>query len=204
MPSQSVSTRAYKRRQVVETLDVETLDRECARLYQSVVAGGIVPTHIIGIASAGNFVAGAMALQSGPDVVIMSITARRSTSKWKRRIAPALRLVPVKISTPLRRLENRLITRHLSTRREVLFDGEQEASLKASREIPLSLLVVDDCVDTGGSLLAVVEYLRRIVGSEVSIQTAALAMSIETPLMQPDFCHHENSQFRGPWSLDLR
>ena len=194
---------AYDRKQAVRTLTASELDDEAARLYELVLCEGPPPSHIVGIARAGVHVAAAMMKAAEPHVVRLEITARRATTGLKERlpIRGFAQRLPISVSDRLRRLENRLITRHLSPERAVSMPPNDARELVCAADSP-TILLVDDCVDTGASLLAAFNYLESLAGPQASLTTAALTVSIENPLMRPRWNLYENMQFRGPWSYD--
>jgi hypoxanthine phosphoribosyltransferase len=194
----------YCRRQRVRSLTESDLDHECERLYQRISDAGVRPTHVIGIATAGNHVARSLVKWLHRGVPLLEIGARRSSTGVKERIGLRhwLARLPDSYTSELRRLENRLITRRLNPDRRVSMRGEQISLLMTLDGTRASVLVVDDCVDTGASLKAVLAFVRDRVGPDTAVYSAALTSTIEHPLVQPDFKLYENTQFRGPWSHD--
>jgi hypoxanthine phosphoribosyltransferase len=64
------------------------------------------------------------------------------------------------------------------------------------------VLIVDDSVDTGATMLHVMDTLRRQAGVPVTLATAAITVTTERPLVAPDYVLLRQQLCRFPWSLD--
>lgn len=63
------------------------------------------------------------------------------------------------------------------------------------------ILVVDDAVDSGATLVDVGRYLRERY-PQSNLRFAALTITHRQPLIQPDYYVHTRSILKFPWSLD--
>lgn len=199
---ESVRHSSYRRRQTVRSLTVAELDDMSSDLYRR-FAGGV--THVVGIASAGDHIARSIVAAQNGHVVRLTIVARRSTTSLKRRlhVSRFLTLLPESVTNELRRFENRLLTSRLSTSRAVEMPSGDAAELRRlTGRRDVGVLVVDDCVDTGGSLKAALDFVVSLTGPGVPVYSAVLCQTIEHPVVIPDVCLYPNTQFRGPWSYD--
>ena len=190
----------------VTTLTRPELEEQSAQLYELAHKSGIVPTHIVAIATAGVFVAKAMCKVAPPQTQLLVAVSRRPTTsaKAKIKIRPLVAILPNWSTAILRRLELRFLTRHLSSKRDVWMSPDQVKELQEHDRRTMNIFVVDDCVDTGWTLKSVVDFLRGIVGNTCTIQSGSLAVSLEQPVMRPDFSLYQNKQVRGPWSYDSK
>lgn len=204
LPTRTHRSPDYCRRQSVRSLTEMGLDQECEKLHKLLSDAGVRPTHVIGIASAGSYVARSLVKTLDQGVVVLEIGARRRSTGVKKRLGLRhwVARLPDSYTSELRRLEHRLITRRLGPERDVTMCDAEVNVLRKLDGTAACLLVVDDCVDTGASLKAVLEFVRERIDVEAALYSAALTSTIEHPLVQPDFKLHENTQFRGPWSYD--
>lgn len=66
-----------------------------------------------------------------------------------------------------------------------------------------NILVVDDSVDTGYSMISVVQKIRRDVGADIIIKTAAInCWSKSLSVIRTDFCIYEDTIIQTPMSKD--
>lgn len=65
-----------------------------------------------------------------------------------------------------------------------------------------NILIVDDAVDSGATLLAVVEAVRiDMPGAEV--RSAVITQTTPSPVITPDYTLYNNrTLIRFPWSMD--
>lgn len=81
---------------------------------------------------------------------------------------------------------------------QVDIDKECINAIKASKYI----LVVDDAVDSGNTLMAVKETIESL-DSDVEIRTAAITVTTSAPAIIPDYyIYHNRTLIRFPWSKD--
>ena len=180
----------------------DQLESECSKLYRKVLASGFHPTAIVGIPTAGRFVMDAMRAEAGDSVLMLEAAAKRPTTtdaKKSSTVKQVASRLPTSIQRLLRALELHLVTKRLPRARTVVISDANRASLlglSAAR-----LLVVDDSVDTGATLEAVVKELRRI-RPDADVKTAALAVSLPKLRVPVDFVLHNDVLIQGPWSVD--
>lgn len=188
------------------TLSPERLEEEARRLAEALSSEQAQPTYIVAILDAGRFVADALARQIPYEVVLVNIVCRRPTTRLKRLLGPLFRLarlLPLRFRDTLRSQELHRITKITDSERSVIMSPEEQSILaSASNNIMASVLIVDDCVDTGASLAASYAYVRSLVGKDLPVYTAAIAVSLDSPIKEPDFCLYRNVGLRGPWSFD--
>lgn len=199
--------RAPQGRAALLVLDHSGLVAGCRKLRAQMAAARIIPTHVVGIANAGVHVAKAFAKVATPNPVLLTVRSQRPTSPIKDRVATAniVSRLPEWSIQILRRIELRLLTHRLSANREVAMAPEDAEAL---RQVPpgSTVVILDDCIDTGATLRSALEFIRASVGESCRVYTACLAATIEKPLVRPDFVLQEELVIgiRGPWSRDAR
>jgi hypoxanthine phosphoribosyltransferase len=191
----------------VVSFDRERFDAACAELLQRASMRG-APDVLIGIPTGGLWVAEAMARSVDGAIPVLPLTCRRPSTAAKRRarrlLAPLAHL-PRGLRDWLRIMEHRLLTaKPQPPAQPYVFDESECARLGAwlarSGERPV-LLVVDDAVDSGATLLRVIAELRRLAPAGAVIRSAVVAVTTATPLIEPDYVLRRQL-CRFPWSLD--
>jgi hypoxanthine phosphoribosyltransferase len=116
-----------------------------------------------------------------------------------------MRALPRQLTDLLRIWEVRL----LSNRRRVaipiqpLDASETAAIVELAQNSPEArLLVVDDAVDSGVTLATVLQKLRQICPAHTQIRSAAITVTLDNPLVEPDFTLYRRVICRFPWSFD--
>jgi len=192
----------------VRTLDREAFDAACARLMQHVLQD-CQPDLLIGIRTGGLVVAEAMARTVGQKPIVMPLTSRRGSTGAKARVKflPALlTMLPGRLVDGLRILEHRLLTpRRRAQGAQAQFVDPTEAAAICDRLAGLPpgrvAVVVDDAVDSGVTLAAVLQVLRSGTPS-AEFRSAAITVTAEHPLAKPDYALIHGELCRFPWSFD--
>lgn len=136
-----------------------------------------------------------------------SVRLQRPTTERKHRLRSVLGATPRWGLNALRRIEDRLLARHPPTPRvetpDLRADLDRAAGEVAARRA-LRVLVIDDAVDSGATLEAVVLGLRARLPRDVDVRSAVVAMTRTAAQRRftPDAAIHENVLCRFPWSAD--
>ncbi len=170
------------------------------------------PNIVLGIRSGGFLVAELMAEALPTEAILLPITCRRpSTGKKKRfqAVKDLLMSLPNALTDRLRVLEHMLLTqmREPQARADFTPDANelgQIAHLLRLRGADARVLIVDDAVDSGATLLAVMNIVRDVMHPEAILKTAALTVTTSAPLVQPDYVMYRYVLCRFPWSLDFK
>ncbi len=184
----------------IVTLTEAEFSAACEALARKVHDSGFDYTLIAGIATGGWLVA-----QRMPSPRRVAVTKRRGAHKARRKLLPALvARLPRRVNDMLRIAESRLYA--LKTRvfppvpSHVEISPELAAEL--SREPNGRILIVDDAVDSGATLLSVVEAVRKIV-PEAEIRTAVITVTRPDAVITPDWSlYREGTIVRFPWAPD--
>lgn len=185
----------------VITLKDQDFTQACAQLERQISESGFVPDAIVGIANGGVNVAENMF----PDVAHLSITCRRPGSEHKdgpSRLMALVRRMPLPVRDFLRKAEAVALIRHGNNLRRPEMEPDTRTALRAAR----SILVVDDAVDSGASLDAVLSAIDNVVstsGVSRTVKAACITVTQNRPAAMPDyFIYHNRTLIRFPWSND--
>jgi predicted amidophosphoribosyltransferase len=162
---------------------------------------------LIGIPTGGMHVANAMAA-AADGLPVIPLTCRRPSSQ--RKSWPAVRKLIAALPRPaldrLRLLEHALLTsRAVAADNTRSFDAKEYDALLAAIAVAgprPSLLVVDDAVDTGATLSAVLRTVARCAPAGATIRSAAITVTTSRPLVSTDYALYREKLCRFPWSLD--
>jgi hypoxanthine phosphoribosyltransferase/phosphoserine phosphatase len=193
----------------LKPLDLSSEDRfaeACHVLAERVVEQVGRPQLVIGIATGGVRVGEVVAAALGAPFAGVKAQRPTTAAKGRPRVEQFVGVLPSRLAWTLRRFETMVseavytVRAEPVTEREVVFLQEVDSlPLKAVGRV----LVVDDAVDSGHTLRAVVTTLERVL-PQASIVTATLSMSYRSPVVVPDVCLYPRTLLRGPWSLDAR
>jgi hypoxanthine phosphoribosyltransferase len=115
--------------------------------------------------------------------------------------------LPEPLLNALRRAEHRLVAGH----REAV----QPTQISLAEAIAIGnwlrilsrgarVLVVDDAVDSGVTLATVLQTLQSVCPPEVEVRTAVITVTIEDPVVAPDYALYRGVLCRFPWSFDAQ
>lgn len=183
---------AYK----ILTFGQNQLIEHCHELQRKVEAAGFAPDLVLTIAKGGDYVGELMFC----DVGHASVKCARPSTRFKpEALKAALRLLPRSLCDRLRIIESRWRSRRRDALpRELHLSPDLAMRIRGARRV----LVVDDAVDSGATLAAVMNAVRCVDGERV-VKAAALTVTMQHPLASPDFTiFNENVLIRFPWSLD--
>ena len=68
----------------------------------------------------------------------------------------------------------------------------------------IELYIVDDSIDSGGTMLAVYNIIKAEAQLGAIIKTASITVTTENPLIQPDIVLFKYVLCRFPWAFDFR
>ncbi len=193
----------------VETLDAPAFAAACARLLAE-VEQSFRPSLLVAIPTGGLYIARDMAAAAGRPLPMVPVTCRRPGTAAKSRVPllkRAMAAMPRGLLDRLRVIEHRHATRSRLQRSpdSLLLDPaelEACAAAIAADGAQAAVLVVDDAVDSGLTLAAVLAAVRRVAGPAVPVRSAVITVSTATPLVRPDFTLFEGALCRFPWSFD--
>lgn len=136
-------------------------------------------------------------------VPCIGIHAEREGGKLKDFISPLLRLLPKRIKIYLRELELSSGVHEINKDRQIYWDVDNKYLECVSGKS--NILVVDDSVDTGYSMISVVHEICRDVGEDVTIKTAAINYwSKSLSVIRTDFFNYKDTIIQTPMSKDSK
>jgi hypoxanthine phosphoribosyltransferase len=202
------SVGAEARGRGVHTLDSSRFTQACAQLMRQVSAT-YRPDLLVGIRTGGFVVAEAM-VRAVPDAPpLLPLTCRRAGTTAKARfglLPTILAALPQPLVDGLRVMEHRLLSPRRRARATVQHIDHQEAAAigrhLGERHAPARVLVVDDAVDSGVTLATVLRLLRETCPEQTEIRSAVVTVTLDRPLVEPDFTLFRGVLCRFPWSFD--
>lgn len=176
----------------IDLLQLKDLSFELAKKVDKL---GFKPQHILYIERAGLFVTHEVA--SYFSCPFSGIYANRTGTKIKSKIKFILRYLPRSITHLLLQIELRSNVHAVKKERNVNMGGKLPSK-------DLKVLLVDDAVDTGFSLNAVLEKLQIHGFEKDQMKTAVLTITQKNPIYRPDITLFEHTTLAFPWSYDSR
>lgn len=104
------------------------------------------------------------------NVMLIPVYAERRTNGFKSVVSPLLQVLPNRIKLFFRSLELKSGVHAVVKKKNVYFKSEDLESLGKVKKI----LLVDDSVDTGSSVLSIIEEMEKLKISVEEIRVAAL------------------------------
>lgn len=184
----------YSQKKVLD-VDLDELKNMSLRLAKDMENRGFTPEHILYIERAGLLIGFEMAAYFGCS--ISGIHSKRYGSSAKSLVKPILKRLPRFLTHMLRQLELKSNIHHVKKERQVFCEHEMPPRDK-------SILVVDDALDTGHSLVAVLDFLKNQGYDPSNIKTAVLTVTGKDQVLRPDFTLLEGIACAFPWSYDSR
>lgn len=187
--------------------DREKISEFCGAVVDHLNIRGRESVLVVGIRSGGVPLAEALhGGVSGPARLDLSFVrcSRPSTKNKKNGIVGKLfrtliRLMPRGVLNFLRNLEHSVLSRKRTPDRHV----ESEISDYSGYQL---IVVIDDAVDSGHSLGAVMQYLQseleKSENYDAELRSAVYVVTQEDPVFEPDYSFERGVLVRFPWALD--
>ncbi len=129
---------------------------------------------------------------------LLEVEAVRSGNRWKDLLKPLLTILPAGLKVWLRKKEIKSGTHTQNTERHVMINHTNKLVNAKIHNI----LLVDDAVDTGNTILAVKNALHKEF-PQAHISTAALfVFEASKALVNIDYSLYKDTIFSAPWSND--
>ena len=182
------------------SLSIKELQNESIKLAIQ-VKQSYKPDVIIYIAKGGYLIGKEIA--DFLSVPCIGIYAEREGNSVKDNLAPVFRLLPIRITRMLRKIELASGLHKVVKERKVFFDAAdfKMVNIKNIKKI----LIVDDSVDTGYSMKNVSEIIRSTFGGKISIKSASINVWSKSFGIYPvDFYIYRDSIIETPMSKDSK
>jgi hypoxanthine phosphoribosyltransferase len=161
-----------------------------AAIAEAVRRTGVLPDRVLCIDNGGRLLGIEVAARL--DRPCSGVIAAREGGRLKRWLAPLASMLPSRLAHEWRRLE---LWSGIHRRRP----GRRVAFVESLAELPRTVLVVDDAVDTGCTLKEVVDFLVARGVERSDIKTAAITQTSPDPSQVPDFVL-SSGLLTFPWS----
>lgn len=192
----------------VRTLARPDFDAACARLMQMASRDG-PPDLLVGIRTGGLVVAESMARAAPHYPPVLPLTSRRAgtgTKSQLRGLPAILRRMPRPVIDAMRLAEHHLVSKRRRRRPQSQHIDPTEADdirrFLAGAPRERLVLVVDDAVDSGVTLNAVLRLLRATCPGDTIFRSAVITVTLESPVAEPDHALYRGVLCRFPWSFD--
>lgn len=191
----------------VVTLSAPSLDWQTKELAEKIEKDHPQPFDIvIAIKRGGSYVARSF-LKSFPEDKVLFFTeaqVQRPTTKRKKEwVTKGLRRLPLWYLDFLRCIEASLLSiKHSMSKSAIpaISLGDDLASKVRSGKP--EVLVIDDAVDSGVTVKAVIDSIKRL-NPEARMTTAVITQTTSNPLVKADyFIYNNRTLVRFPWSAD--
>lgn len=178
----------------VLTLDMAAFIETCRKLQHIVEDAGYKADVVVAVPRGGCRVVDS-AFESYKKYAVTLI--RPENGRLKKRFGRIVRLLPMQVRDCLRIIEaNVLVKRSNHMLDTELIMPEIDEEVKC-------VLIVDDAVDSGATLKAVVDKFKTVFPDK-EIKTAAITVTGKKVMYYPDFCVYNNGTLiRTPWSIDM-
>ncbi len=193
----------------VKTIDDDALNKT-AKTLNNLIFNDFIPDIIIGIRSGGYVVAEIMTQTADHKPLLLAISRRRACTETKNKIKclkKILKLLPYAVTNRFRIIEHkRLMAKAVAQQQEFTPDTAELSALRSFLQARENgkILIVDDAIDSGATMKAVLDLVRKEANSACTIKTAAITVTTDTPLIQPDYILYNNVLCRFPWSFDFK
>lgn len=176
-------------------LSLRNLRSECKK-WAKVIDQDYQPDAIVFVAKAGFLIA--EILSEEMNVPMFGVeTVREKGNKIKNIVAPIIRLLPNVVRNLFIMIELASGIHSNNSRRNVRLLDERIIDVN-------NILVVDDSVDTGASIVAVVQFLKSMY-PKVNIKIAALNVWEKSKeVVEVDFALYKNTVIKAPMSKDSK
>ena len=192
----------------VKTLYTEDFNKECLLLGHDIFAD-YDPDVIIGVLNGGGYVGRQIVQVSPKETTYVEVKIQRdgTTKKEKGLIHSILQSLPYSVLNILRILESIVLeykSKKNNTKRKgtiklpdnvvsFLSDGENK-----------KVLLVDDAIDSGATLLLIKQYLMSKF-ENIDVKIAVITITTKQPLVVADYYRYYNrTLIRFPWSNDIK
>ena len=178
-------------------LSKKELEKESKKLYKKIISKYNYDL-VIFIARGSYYIGDVLAKEN--KVPLLEIKATRKGNKIKNIIKPLLKLLPNKIIKKLREKEMGSSLHSKNSDRQISYNQKIYNQYIGSKRI----LVVDDSIDTGYSVLQVIENLKKIFkNSDIKIASLNFFNKAKDVII-PDFYLYADTMLQGPWSNDSK
>ena len=194
----------------VITLSQKELRDEAFALCNTIWKDNFTPDIILGIATGGIYISRPMKEcfeEKGWHGFYAEIKLSRHTTKIKKsmNIKSILQKLPYNILNLLRMLEVTLFEKMKSN----TYNPNKESKVTLTKELQdhiknaKSILLVDDAIDTGTTLLAIKNVIESL-NPHITIKVSVLTVTHKKPYIEPEYTNYTRTLLRCPWAEDYK
>jgi len=194
----------------VITLSQKELRSEAFALCNTIREDNFIPDIILGIATGGIYISQPIKAcfeANAWDGFYAEIKLSRHSTKIKKstNIKSILQRLPYSILNLLRMLEVTLFEKMKSK----IYNPNKESRVHFSRELQeeikdaKSILLVDDAIDTGATVLAIKNVIKSL-NPHITIKVTVLTVTHKNPYIEPDYTNYRRALLRCPWAEDYK
>lgn len=170
-----------------------TLPKQCADLASLIIEDGYKPDYILYIERAGKII-GQM-LSKELNCPYEGVWVLKEKRKFREILRPVLRFLPKNFVSILRSAQKHYRENIQSHKRDVRY-------AQSNKLAGFKVLIVDDAVDTGSSIKALIQFLESANSDILAVKSAVITTVTKKPLYTPDYSLYKNKCFIFPWSVD--
>ncbi|MFT7156144.1 MAG: hypoxanthine phosphoribosyltransferase [Parvicella sp.] len=195
---------------VIELLNKD-FTNACHELADKVLEDAC-PDTIIGVLTGGGVVGREMLEQfkskgCKPNYLEFKIQRQLTKKKESVGVRSLLRKMPRSITKRLILMEVLVLelkSKFVTPKRDIDYklDNELREEFANPKSIG-SLLIIDDCIDTGATVQALVSHINTI-NQNIKIKVAVITVTHKNPLIKADYQLFERTICRFPWSMEIQ
>lgn len=192
----------------VKTLYTEDFNKECLLLGHDIFAD-YDPDVIIGVLNGGGYVGRQIVQVSPKETTYVEVKIQRdgTTKKEKGLIHRILQSLPYSVLNILRILESIVLeykSKKNNTKRKGTIKLPDNVVSFLSDVDHKKVLLVDDAIDSGATLLLIKQYLMSKF-ENIDVKIAVITITTKQPLVVADYYRYYNrTLIRFPWSNDIK
>lgn len=174
-----------------QTVTIDDLPELADSLANQIRSSGYTFDHILYIEKAGQFLGFLLHERLGG--TISGVRVCRPGGRLKKIVGPLLPLLPQKVRQLLRSIELHY------------YGQRSEREIRSLAHLPphiRTILIVDDAIDSGSSVLAVLRYLMDLGFQQENLRVAVVNTTVSKRLVNPDYVCYQNALVCFPWSRD--
>jgi len=194
----------------VVTLSKKALKDEVSSLYEHIDKDGLVPEIILGVATGGIYISRPIKEYFQANTwhgFYAEIQLSRHSTKLKKTInvKSILQKLPYCVLNPLRIFESSFFEltkpkqHHANKEKKVYLPDTLKEKIKKSK----SLLLVDDAIDTGNTILSIKNAIQAI-NPHIVVKIAVLTVTHKRPYIEADYTNYKRTLLRCPWAEDYK
>lgn len=178
------------------TLSMENVKKDCFKLVGEIEKTNFKPDCVIYIKSGGYLVGKELADYF--NIQLTGIRISREGNRIKLKLSFLLKKLPQFVRVALRILE---FKSGIHKRKSTRFVTEVDNNLITGKNV----LLVDDSIDTGNTIIAAIDFLKKSYGNNINMKVAGLnKFRLSEELVNTDYYVHEDSLIICPWSKDSK